>query len=265
MPEQTNHPARPWRCPSCRYAVHQAVIGDRCSECGKALDVRSVRPAWAVGDGPARLQRAADLGLLGNLMLVVGFLVALLLLVFKATSIIIPFALVAAVSASFMFHWSATSRIGRIGLPDRSVARLRVMAPWRLTAAVTGAALLVASAWLAPIEMASNPWWQQRNVMILSFHLGLVVVSATIATSDIMLARRIDTIWRQWMLPPVWWHRPLMTAAFLGLAAVAVLSVTSVTNWFLALMGFGMVNAVTCTVLAIVSRQVRRFEFEQVA
>ena len=85
---------------SARYCSSSASsIGDRCSECGKALDVRSVRPAWAVGDGPARLQRAADLGLLGNLMLVVGFLVALLLLVFKATSIIIPFALVAAVSA----------------------------------------------------------------------------------------------------------------------------------------------------------------------
>jgi hypothetical protein len=258
-PIATGTMARPWRCPACRYAVPHAAIGDRCSECGQVLDERSVRPAWAAGEGLATLGRAARRGLLGNLALaalplLMGFLIAA-----QARSIVVPFVLLAAVCLCVWMHLSATRAIGRLGGVEPSVARLRTVAWWRL-GAVAATPVLLLSPWMVRSLPGFDPWWDEWGILIFLFILTMLAVHGAIAACDVMLAIGVRTIGRRGLLEPVWWHRPVLSAAPVMLAACALLSIAPMLGWLLGLMGLGIANAATFLVLASIAGRLRRLE-----
>ena len=260
MPDSPPMPdSRPWRCPACRYELPHAAIGDRCSECGQLLDERSVRPAWAAGDGLVSLGRAARRGLLGNVALAALPLLAGFLIAAGIESMVVPFVLLAAVCLCVWMHLSATRAIGRLGGVEPSVARLRTVAWWRLGAVAATAVLLLSPSMVRSLQ-GFDPWWDEWGIVIVLFILIMLAVHGAIAACDVMLTIGVRTIGRLGLQEPVWWHRAVLTVVRFMLAACALIFIAPMLGWFLGLMGLGIANAATFFVLASIAGRLRRLE-----
>lgn len=249
--------AGPWRCPRCGYDARQAALGDRCSECGTALDESSLRPPWLTVDALSRFDGAGGLGVLGGVLLAlfpVFAAAAMAMTVFIRPAAVVGL-LCAMLQGLQVAHVSAMRMVASAAGDDQRLSRLGRLAWWRLGLSVG----LVGLAGMVGMQVIPFPIFSNRVPPPVFGVIGTQgILVAGLAVCDIRLTLGVGSLARRGMGAVLWWHRGVLWVAPALIGIMAAISLIPVAGWVTGIAGWGLVMAAVFGVLASAAGHMRR-------